>query len=111
MSDEHLFNDVDIENNRSRNENEQTYRTNNHPYIFICGKNTNITKPQLAAISLLAIDYLLSASYYSLLAPFLPSESLKKDLNQTQVGIIFGVFELVLIVLIPFFGKHVKQTL
>ena len=78
--------------------------TNN---IVLCGRDIGLTSEQLSTIFLLSIDYLLSASYYSLFAPFLPGEALKKDVSQTQVGIIFGVFELVLIILIPFFGKYV----
>lgn len=75
--------------------------------IVLCGRDIGLTSEQLSTIFLLSIDYLLSASYYSLFAPFLPGEALKKDVSQTQVGIIFGVFELVLIILIPFFGKYV----
>lgn len=90
-------------------EDEQT-NTNTQPTrknLSFFGRDLNIRPAQLAAIVLLAVTYLLSASYYSLFAPFLPGEALKKGLNQTQVGIIFGVFELVLIILIPIFGKYV----
>jgi hypothetical protein len=44
-----------------------------------------------------------------LLAPFLPAEALKKGITETQIGIIFGIFELVLLVLSPIFGKYVRQ--
>lgn len=77
--------------------------------IVLCGWDTGATLSQVSTIVLLSVYYLLSSSYYSLFAPFLPGEALKKNVSQTQVGIIFGVFELVLIILIPVFGKYVKS--
>ena len=41
------------------------------------------------------------------LAPFFPAEAQKKGLTETQIGIIFGLFELVLLILSPIFGKYV----
>ena len=75
--------------------------------ISLCGWDTGATLSQLSTIVLLSVYYLLSSSYYSLFAPFLPGEALKKNVSQTQVGIIFGLFALVLIILIPLFGKYV----
>ena len=74
----------------------------------LCGKKFNLTKKQFITITLLSTFYLLASSYYSLLAPFLPSEALKKNVSQTKVGIIFGIFELVIILLSPIFGKYVS---
>ena len=75
--------------------------------IIILGKQFDVTRKQFTVVSLLSIFYLLSNAYYSLLAPFFPSESLKKGISQTQVGMIFGVYELVVLVLSPIFGKYV----
>jgi hypothetical protein len=58
--------------------------------VKILGKRFNMTRSQFTIISLLSFYYLLSSSYYSLLAPFLPSEAIKKGITQSQVGIIFG---------------------
>lgn len=77
--------------------------------ISICGKKFNITRTQLIAISLLSLFYFISSSYYSLFAPFLPEQALKKDISLTQVGFIFGVFEFVLLILSPIFGKYVNH--
>jgi hypothetical protein len=67
---------------------EQNCMNENNMRLF--GKTFNMTKSQFTIISLISFYYLLSSSYYSLLAPFLPSEAKKKGLSQSQVGIIFG---------------------
>lgn len=108
--------DVDIDINENQFQSVQDDESRNEclgdldqeEKLVLCGKNLNVTSSQLIAIVLLSIYYLLSSSYYSLFAPFLPGEALKKNISQTQVGIIFGVFELVLIILIPVFGKYVR---
>ena len=85
----------------------QYSRPIDEPNIVVFGKTFNITKKQLSVVSLLSIFYFLSNAYYSLMAPFLPSEALKKGISQTQVGVIFGVYELVVLILSPIFGKYV----
>ena len=83
---------------------------NRETTMVICGKNLNMTKSQFITIVLLSTYYIISSSYYSLLAPFLPAEALKKGITETQIGIIFGIFELVLLVLSPIFGKYVRPS-
>lgn len=90
----------------SKNANEASTIQNNT--LKICGKSFNITKKQLITIVLLSVSYFLSASFYSLFAPFLPSEALHKRIGQTQVGVIFGVYELVILILMPIFGKYLQ---
>jgi hypothetical protein len=41
--------------------------------------------------------------------PFFPAEAMKKQMSSTQIGIIFGIFQLVLLIFSPFFGKYVKK--
>lgn len=77
--------------------------------IHLRGKDLNITKPQLITLVLLCSNFLVSSACYSLLAPFFPLVALEKAISKTQVGIIFGVFELVLLVLSPIFGKYVNE--
>jgi cyanate permease len=60
---------------------------------------TNLSKSQIITIVLLSFFFFLTSSYYSLLAPFLPQEAIKKGMSQTQIGIIFGVYQLILLVL------------
>ena len=102
---------VDLDNNQLTINQESTRRDEaeetSEPKMVLFGKQFDITRKQLTVVSLLSMFYLLSNAYYSLLAPFFPSESLKKGINQTQIGIIFGVYELVVLVLSPIFGKYV----
>jgi hypothetical protein len=78
------------------------------PTIRFCGKNSNMTRSQLSIISLLSIYYLLSSSYYALMAPFLPQAAIHKGVNQSQVGLIFGCYEFVILILSPIFGKYLN---
>ena len=102
---------VDLDNNQLTINQESTRRDEaeetSEPKMVLFGKQFDITRKQFTVVSLLSMFYLLSNAYYSLLAPFFPSESLKKGINQTQIGIIFGVYELVVLVLSPIFGKYV----
>ena len=75
--------------------------------IILFGRSLNLTKSQLKTIILLIFYFFLSSAYYSLLAPFFPSEAIKKGISQTQVGFIFGIFEFVILILSPIFGKYV----
>ncbi len=79
---------------------------NNNVHMF--GRDLKISKPQLYILCLLCPYFFLTSSYYSLFAPFFPVEALKKGINQTQVGIIFGIFQLAFLLLAPMFGKYVS---
>lgn len=98
-------------NGETRIEEETISQANPEPVenIHLCGKDLNITKPQLITLVLLCSNFLISSACYSLLAPFFPLVALQKEISKTQVGIIFGVFELVLLVLSPIFGKYVND--
>ena len=74
--------------------------------IKICGRQMNLNRSQLIALILLSMYFFLTSCYYSLFAPFLPGEAIRKGISQTQVGIIFGIFQFVLLVLSPIFGKY-----
>ncbi len=77
------------------------------PTIVICGKDTSVSKPQMYAIILLSLFFFLTSSFYSIFAPFYPGVATAKGMSQTQIGIIFGIFQLTLLVLSPVFGKYV----
>lgn len=104
-----VINDGDDLNNLNDVSATATDIDDDDQYLTLCGKSLNVTWPQLVTIVLLTTYYLLTSSYYSLLAPFLPGEAVNKGLTKTQIGIIFSVFELVLLVLTPFFGKYVSD--
>ena len=76
--------------------------------IVICGRELNMSKGQLLAASMLSTYFFLTWSYFSLFTPFFPGEALKKEQNRSQIGMIFGVLQLVLLILSPFFGKYVS---
>jgi hypothetical protein len=92
--------------NNNNNNSNQTYSN-----VSLCGKDLNLTKSQLTTTVLLSLYFFLSSAFYSLLAPFFPAESLRKGISQTQVGLIFGIFEFVILILSPVFGKYVNYSL
>lgn len=63
---------------------------------------------QWATIGMLACANLFSTVTYSCIVPFFPGEAQKKNLSTTEVGIIFGIFELVALVVSPLYGKYVS---
>ncbi len=77
--------------------------------LVFYGRNLNVTKSQLIVLMVLIPYIFLTSSYYSLFAPFLPGEALKKGINQTQIGLIFGVFQLAVLILSPIFGKYLDK--
>lgn len=75
--------------------------------IMLFGRDLKMTRSQLTAVTMLSIYFFLTWSYFSLFTPFFPGEALKKGQNGSQIGIIFGILQLVLLILSPFFGKYV----
>ncbi|KJH44148.1 transporter, major facilitator family protein [Dictyocaulus viviparus] len=55
---------------------------------------------------MLALANLCSTVAFSCIAPFYPDEAKKKGMTESQTGIVFGVFELVMFVMAPLFGKY-----
>ncbi len=102
-------------NSRDMNNNHVPFKSTN-PFesiveqnLVICGRNLNMTSSQLISASMLSIYFFLTWAYFSLFTPFFPGEALKKGQNRSQIGIIFGMLQLVLLVLSPFFGKYVSK--
>lgn len=76
--------------------------------VVICGKDFGVTRPQMIAVVLLSLFFFLTSSFYSIFAPFYPGVATNKGMSETQIGIIFGVFQFTLLVLSPIFGKYVS---
>ena len=93
---------IDQNNNASETESSRS-----EPHLVICGRNTGATKSQLIAIVLLSLFFFLTSSFYSIFAPFYPGVATQKGMSETQIGVIFGSFQFVLLVLSPIFGKYV----
>lgn len=100
--------EYDVNNNTEikTNNNESTNRAQN---VKFYGKDLKITQSQLYILCLLCPYFFLTSSYYSLFAPFFPVEALKKNITQTQIGLIFGCFQLAFLVLAPMFGKYIDH--
>ena len=75
--------------------------------VVIFGKDLGMTKKQLISISLLAAGYFFIWCYFALFAPFFPHEAKKKGQSSFYIGIVFGVYQLVLLIGYPIFGKYV----
>ena len=96
--------------------------------IKCCGKDTTLTRSQIVTLVLITMYFFLASAYYALFAPFLPGylflsfvdlnyiqliqnnnktnrNALKKGVSQTQVGMMFGIYQLVIFIFSPIFGK------
>lgn len=69
---------------------------------------SDLTGKQWAAVGMLAIANLCSTVAFSCIAPFYPGEAQMKGLTTSEIGVIFGVFELVMFVTTPILGKYVS---
>ncbi|CAJ0947337.1 unnamed protein product, partial [Mesorhabditis belari] len=56
-------------------------------------------------VGMLAVANMGSTISFSCIAPFYPGEAKAKGLTESETGIIFGIFELVIFCLAPLFGK------
>ncbi len=82
--------------------------SNSSHTLIIFGRNIGMTKDQLTSSIILCLSFFFNWAYYSLFAPFFPAAAISKGMNTTEIGIIFGVFQLVLLVFSPIFGKYVS---
>lgn len=86
------------------------HHTSTSSNITMCGRDMGITRQQLSAVVLLSLFFFLTSSFYSIFAPFYPGVATKKGMSETQIGIIFGIFQFTLLVLSPIFGKYVSEV-
>lgn len=75
--------------------------------IICFGMDIGMTKKQLISITLLSAGYFFIWSYFALFAPFFPHEAMLKGQTSSHIGFIFGVYQLVLLIGAPLFGKYV----
>jgi len=52
--------------------------------------------------------YLAQAISFGIISPFYPSEAAKKGASSVVVGLVFGVFELVIFITSPIYGSFVS---
>lgn len=83
--------------------------TSIHSYnLVIFGRDLGITKDQLISVVILSLNFFLMMAYFSLFAPFFPAEATKKGMGSSQIGIIFGIYQLVILICSPIFGKNLN---
>ncbi|XP_026686003.1 MFS-type transporter SLC18B1-like [Diaphorina citri] len=67
------------------------------------------TKRQWLTLIVFSIADFCNAICVSLQAPFYPHEAEKKGATPTEYGFVFGVFELVVFLISPFYGQHLNK--
>ncbi|XP_039295920.1 MFS-type transporter SLC18B1-like isoform X4 [Nilaparvata lugens] len=70
---------------------------------------SNFTRRQLLTLVVLSIGDFCNAICVSLQAPFYPQEAEKKGATATEYGLVFGVFELIVFAVSPFYGQHLNR--
>ena len=81
--------------------------SNSNKKVVVFGKDLGITKSQLHIVVYLSTYTFLSYAYYSIFSPFYPGIATEKGMSETEIGVIFGVYSFMILILSPFFGKHV----
>ncbi|VDM14891.1 unnamed protein product [Wuchereria bancrofti] len=80
----------------------------NNSYKTIAAKSSSFTTKEWITICILSIANLGSTSAYSCIAPFYSNEAKIKGLRSFEIGVVFGVFELIMFFIAPLFGKYVR---
>ena len=58
-------------------------------------------------LSLMSVSLCIS---FGIISPFYPSEAAKKGASTTEVGLVFGVFQLVMFITSPIYGSYVSTN-
>ncbi|CAH3980264.1 MFS-type transporter SLC18B1-like [Pieris brassicae] len=67
------------------------------------------TRRQWSTIIVISIADFCNAICVALQAPFFPQEAENKGCTATEYGLVFGVFELVVFIISPFYGAHLNR--
>ncbi|KAK6033514.1 transporter, major facilitator family protein [Ostertagia ostertagi] len=70
------------------------------------GSFAALSSKEWVTVVMLALANLCSTVAFSCIAPFYPDEAKKKGMTESQTGIVFGIFELVMFVMAPIFGRY-----
>ncbi|TKR80659.1 hypothetical protein L596_014698 [Steinernema carpocapsae] len=85
---------------------EESYTSSGSSAESKSGGFSSMTKKEWATIVMLAFANLCSTIAFGCIAPFYPSEAESKGLNSSQIGIVFGAFELVMFICAPLLGRY-----
>ncbi|XP_012219414.1 MFS-type transporter SLC18B1-like [Linepithema humile] len=69
----------------------------------------HFTKRQWLTLIVISIADFANAICVSLQAPFYPQEAEKKGASPSEYGLVFGIFELVVFMISPFYGQRLNQ--
>ncbi|XP_026466726.1 MFS-type transporter SLC18B1-like [Ctenocephalides felis] len=69
----------------------------------------NFSRRQWLTLIVIGIADFCNAICVSLQAPFYPQEAEKKGATATEYGLVFGVFELVVFIISPVYGKYLNR--
>ncbi|XP_014238865.1 MFS-type transporter SLC18B1-like [Trichogramma pretiosum] len=67
------------------------------------------TRRQWLTLIVISIADFCNAICVSLQAPFYPAEAERKGATATEYGLVFGIFELVVFIISPFYGQRINQ--
>lgn len=81
--------------------------------IEMNSSNTMSSTQRYLYLSLIVVTIFVGSMCFSLQGPIFPEEAAKKGLHATQYGFVFGVFQLVVFITSPIYGKmigHIGAT-
>ncbi|CAH2262327.1 jg26873 [Pararge aegeria aegeria] len=67
------------------------------------------TRRQWLTVVVISVADFCNAICVALQAPFFPQEAEKKGCTATEYGLVFGVFELAVFIISPFYGAHLNK--
>ncbi|XGW34919.1 hypothetical protein V3C99_018738 [Haemonchus contortus] len=97
---------VDGEQHATSSTDEESASEEDESTISAKGSFAALSSKEWVTVVMLALANLCSTVAFSCIAPFYPDEAKKKGMTESQTGIVFGVFELVMFVMAPIFGKY-----
>ncbi|RCN41954.1 hypothetical protein ANCCAN_12059 [Ancylostoma caninum] len=77
--------------------------------VTVKGSFAALSSKEWITVVMLALANLCSTVAFSCIAPFYPDEAKKKGMTESQTGIVFGIFELVMFVTAPVFGRYMTS--
>ncbi|KAF6035612.1 SLC18B1 [Bugula neritina] len=83
-----------------------------HPEVTSANTDNKVkwTKRQIFIAATLSLMSLAQAVASGIIAPFYPSDAAKKGANSTVVGLVFGVYQLVIFVTSPIYGSIIQKV-
>lgn len=94
---------------RRRTLSTRSYRPDGHLPPPLETQPRKLTKRQWVTLATFIIVNFCSAVCISLQAPFFPSEAEKKGATPTEYGLVFGIFELTVFIVSPFYGRFLTR--